>query len=295
MQRGRLTLEYSNPEIPEGINVSKEHPLKEFFVLTLGILLAVVVIITVLAIMAETLAKHIPFEVEAELADRFSAGLEQNGPIETYLQQLAKRVTKGIDLPDGMSITVHYVDDDTINAFATLGGHIVFYRGLLEKMPNENALAMIMAHEIGHIKHRHPITSLGRGVAVGLALATISTAAGNDILSQVLGEAGLLTLLSFSREQEEAADAAAQAAVARLYGHVSGAENLFKILSALQDEKRRHLPQFFSTHPHSENRIKRFHKMAQDNNWPMNQPHTPLPDVLARIVRQSASGADIRN
>ena len=64
---------------------------------------------------------------------------------------------------------MHYDASDTVNAFATLGGHVVIYRGLLEKLPNENVVAMVVAHEIAHIKHRDPVAALGRGVAITLA------------------------------------------------------------------------------------------------------------------------------
>lgn len=51
---------------------------------------------------------------------------------------------------------------------ATPGGHVIIYRGLLEKIPNENTLVMLLGHEIGHIKLRHPVKALGKGVVIGL-------------------------------------------------------------------------------------------------------------------------------
>ena len=54
-------MEYSNPEIPENINTTKEHPLKEFFILSGGIIGCIVVAVLVLSLLAETLAARIPF------------------------------------------------------------------------------------------------------------------------------------------------------------------------------------------------------------------------------------------
>ncbi len=65
-----------------------------------------------------------------------------------------------------MAVTAHYVTDDTINAFATLGGHLMVYQGLMRRMPGENALANVIGHEIGHVKLRHPVSSMGRGLVI---------------------------------------------------------------------------------------------------------------------------------
>ena len=50
-----------------------------------------------------------------------------------------------MDLPKDMSITVHYSTDKTVNAMATLVGNIIIFQGLIDVLPNENALAMVMA------------------------------------------------------------------------------------------------------------------------------------------------------
>ena len=74
---------------------------------------------------------------------------------------------------------MHYDDDADVNAFATLGGHIVVYPGLLEAVPDENALAMVLAHEIAHVRHRHPIVGLSRSAADATALETLARAYGH--------------------------------------------------------------------------------------------------------------------
>ena len=50
------------------------------------------------------------------------------------------------------------------NAYATLGGNIILTRELINSMSSENALSMVLAHEIAHIKHRDPIRSAGSQV-----------------------------------------------------------------------------------------------------------------------------------
>lgn len=280
-----MSLEYKQIQPPEGINTSNEHPFKEFSLLLAGILLFIVIAIASLSFAAHLLAPFVPFSAEQKMADLFAGQMhaqqaEQiapgDAPMTRYLQSLADRLAKAQGLPDEMSITVHYIDDETVNAFATLGGHVFFFRGLLEKIPNENALAMVMAHEIAHVNYRHPIKSLGRAVITGTAIAVVSSAAGGDIIGDVLGETGLLTALKFNREQEQQSDESALNALANVYGHVDGANALFEVLEQA-NKKGQSPPEFFSSHPHTDNRIENISTMAGKHNWPTMGSVTPLP------------------
>ena len=148
-------MDYSNPEIPEGINTTEEHPLKEFAILSAGIIGVIVVVVLILSLLAEMLAPHIPFPMERELAAKFISIDDYQSDEEIYLTSLGEKMSAHMALPEEMQIFMHYVDDEVKNAFATLGGHIFIHRGLLEIMPNENALSMVIAHEIAHTTERH--------------------------------------------------------------------------------------------------------------------------------------------
>lgn len=253
-------MKYSNPQIPEGINTSKENPLKEFLLLTGSVIAIVVVVAMSLGYLADTFAYRIPFSVEQRLAnDRFHK--ESSSPqMETYLNELAAKLAVAQQLPDGMAITVHYVDNEMVNAFATLGGNVIMFRGLLEKLPNENALSMVLAHEIAHIQHRDPIRSLGRGAVIGLALSMVSVTLGNAVTDQVLSGSGMLTVLKYTRDQESAADETALAALRAHYGHVDGAPDLFEIFK--KSEAGSLQPEFFRSHPLTQKRIERIREVA---------------------------------
>jgi predicted Zn-dependent protease len=277
-------MDYQNPQIPEGINVSKEHPLKEFFALLTCICLAVVVSVMLLSKMAEQLVQYVPFKTEQLLAEKFrqqhmfdEQPSSDEQQIESYLQNFADKVAKAQQLPAEMAITIHYQQDEVINAYATLGGHIVIYRGLLKKIPHENALAMLLAHEIAHIKHRDPIIALGRGVAVTLALTSIA-GVGDEVAAKLLGQVGLLTTLSFSREQERAADKTALQSLQQLYGHKQGADDLFRIFQQLEQGDKP--PLLLSTHPHTEDRISGIVELMDGEK---NKPLKPLPVFIAKL------------
>lgn len=278
-------MEYRSPEIPEGINTSDEHPLKEFFILVTGVLGLLAVILFSLSLAAEHLAQYVPFSAEQRIATLYENTLPADKninpdeeKIQRYLQELAGQLAQAQELEQGMTIKVHYVNDDTVNAFATLGGHVLMFRGLLEEIPDENTLAMVMAHEIAHIKHRHPIKALGRAVIVGAAIGLMSTSMGDSMTSRILGDAGLLTTLKFSRDQETQSDNTAMNAMANHYGHVTGADKLFEILQQQHEDNGLRVPQFLSTHPLSEDRIQNVNNRAVQAGWALDQKVTPLPE-----------------
>ena len=237
---------------------------------------------------ADRLAPYVPFEAEVRLAGQVSGTLPAGGgEVQGYLQSLGDRLARAQGLPPGMRVTVHYQDGPVVNAFATLGGHVVIHGGLIRKLPNENALAMVLAHEIGHVQFRHPVRALGRGLALGVILSAVSGTAGNAMAQRALGETGLLTTLTFNREQEEAADATALAALVQVYGHAAGATTLFEVLR--KAAKGPAPPRILSTHPLTEDRIRRMETLAARRGWALAGETTAIPEaILAQVARKDA-------
>jgi predicted Zn-dependent protease len=97
-------------------------------------------------------------------------------------------------------------DSQTVNAFATPGGYLYVYRGLLETAQNEAELAAVMAHETGHVVARHAARSMV--VAYGLDAMTALAAGKNPGLAAQLTSsiAGKGVLLAHSRADETEAD-----------------------------------------------------------------------------------------
>ena len=274
---------YENPQIPEGINVSPTHPLKDFALLLGGVSALIVVAVLALSFAAGYLVRFVPFEQERALASSIDADwLKQSHSAddkrrEQYLRALGEQLAAAMDLPAEMQITVHYSSDDTVNAMATLGGNIVVFQGLIDTVDSESALAMVLAHEIAHVRHRHPIVAMGRGFTVMLALSALS-GVGDGMIQQWVGSMGMLPMLAFSREQEEAADADALQALLRVYGHAGGAATFFEHVaeqSALPEP-----PALLNTHPDTDARIARIRDFEQAHIRPDELALKPLPDFV---------------
>jgi Zn-dependent protease with chaperone function len=172
---------------------------------------------------------------------------------------------------------------------ATIGGHVVVHRGLMERLSSENALAMVLGHEIAHVRHRDPIVSLGRGAVVGVALAALTGVSSSAVADQVIGETGLLTNLGFSRDQERDADSAGLAALAAVYGHAAGALDLYRVLKDQKAPSSTVNLDFFETHPDARRRIAAIESEARANGWSLDGEVTPLPDWLLEALASSKS------
>lgn len=289
-------MEYKNPNIPEDINTSKEHPLKDFSILLIASIALVVIITFLLSFGGGWLAGKIPFSAETKIAGFYDINEDtddtQAPKLTAYLQSLTDKISEVQNLPEEMKITAHYLDDDTVNAFATIGGHIFMYRGLLEKLPNENTLVTLLSHEIAHVKYRHPIKSLGSGIIVSIGLAMIT--GGSD--SGVMGETGMLTALKFGREMEQQSDEEAAETLYALYGHLNGGTQLFEIFRNMREEMDIGEPyEMFSSHPLDEDRIDNFSIVAVNNGWDELGSVTPLPDFYQLALINSVEESSIRS
>lgn len=282
-----VDLENRLPE--EGINTSNEHPLREFVWVVVSGLVGFALMLVTTALLAGWVAPKIPFKHEEELAQKFGLGQLDTSHSEQHkaLQVLTDRLVKHMDLPKGMSIKTSYQASEAVNAYATLGGHIIVFGGLLEKLPNEAALAALLAHEIAHIKHRHVAASMGRGIAVSLLVTMLSTDVSGWVSQSLFGASSQLAMMSYSREYEKQADDEALRAIVSLYGHGAGYTELFNILR--QEESK--LPQAMRTvgllrsHPVTQDRLDQAMGVAAKYGWSLTGTSPILPAVLRVKVR----------
>ena len=101
---------------------------------------------------------------------------------------------------------------------------------------------------------------------------------GDGMIQQWVGSMGMLPMLAFSREQEEAAEADALQALLRVYGHAGGAATFFEHVaeqSALPEP-----PALLNTHPDTDARIARIRDFEQAHIRPDELALKPLPDFV---------------
>ncbi|RDV13942.1 peptidase M48 [Pontibacter diazotrophicus] len=154
-------------------------------------------------------------------------------------------------------------EDETLNAFATPGGYIYVYTGLIQYLEDEDHFAGVLAHEIAHADRRHSIKQLQRDYGISLLL---SVALGNDpgTLQQIAAQlAGNLTGLKFGRDAETEADNMSVEYLGGTdYYACDGAAGFFVKLEQ-EAQQQAGIPEFLSTHPNPGNRIQNIEQMAE--------------------------------
>ncbi len=134
--------------------------------------------------------------------DFVSIGLCEEPAGRAALDRLVARVTDGVDLPYELTVTV--LDHDLINAFALPGGHIVFFRGLIDASDGPDEVAAVFAHELGHVVARDPVRIAMRTAgSIGVLGLLFGDFAGGAV---VLFLTERLIQASYTREAEAAAD-----------------------------------------------------------------------------------------
>jgi len=151
-------------------------------------------------------------------------------------------------------------DSEQINAFALPGGKIGVYTGILNVTEDQHQLAAIMGHEVGHVLERHSNERLSANKLsnVGLMVATIALGA-SDVEDKGLWMAGLGIgiqyglIMPYSRAHESEADIVGQDLMAHSGFDPRASVKLWQNMSKLSKDTP---PEFMSTHPANETRIK---------------------------------------
>ena len=152
------------------------------------------------------------------------------------------------------------------NAWCMPGGKIAVYSGMLDVTKNENGLAAIMGHEIAHAVAKHSVERASRGAVLNVSTQVIDILSGGK-LSTVnrttgMNTVGLLSQLGimnpFNRKQESEADY-----LGMVFSSLSGYDirETVKIWERMKEfNKGKAPPEFMSTHPSAENRIKKINE-----------------------------------
>jgi predicted Zn-dependent protease len=156
------------------------------------------------------------------------------------------------------------------NAWCMPGGKIAVYTGILDATKNTNGLAAVMGHEIAHAVAKHSVERASRGVLLNTGTQLIDIFSGGK-LSQVnrvtgMNTVGLLSQIGlmnpFTRTQESEADY-----LGMIFSSLSGHDirETVKLWERMKElNKGKEPPEFMSTHPSSDNRIKNLKNWMND-------------------------------
>jgi predicted Zn-dependent protease len=154
------------------------------------------------------------------------------------------------------------LDTEELNALAAPGGFIFISKGLLNVLPDEDALAAVLAHEVSHVSERHALKRVS-GKELSSALDAAGVVAGALTCNQAIQSASkvlgvvtdkitsILLEKGYSREQEYEADAGSVRILQRAGYEGSG---LVTVLNQLDRGAVNQSAGWFKTHPSNESR-----------------------------------------
>ena len=159
-------------------------------------------------------------------------------------------------------------EDPETNAWALPGGKVGIYTGIFKVARNQDQLAGVIAHEIGHVVSRHHNERITRqqGAATGLQiLSAIIGARYGEGIGNTVGQVGSvgaqgLILLPNSRIQEGEADVVGQQLMAQAGFDPQGAVSLWQNMAAAGGSRP---PAWLSTHPEPESRLRELQQRAE--------------------------------
>ncbi|UTY32641.1 M48 family metalloprotease [Treponema putidum] len=188
--------------------------------------------------------------------------LYRNKQLEKYLNLICMTLVLNSDVPESYNgYHVAILDTDEINAFATPGGHILITKGLLSCTDSEDALAGVIAHELGHIQLKHGIGAIKTNRITAAAVessATMAVGVEKKADLKFLEDASkeiVTTLVNsgYSKSQEYDADRFAVNLMAKAGYDPNAMTEMLRMMSEKQKNDHRG---FGKTHPSAVSRIK---------------------------------------
>ncbi|MBL8017363.1 MAG: M48 family metalloprotease [Ignavibacteria bacterium] len=144
-------------------------------------------------------------------------------------------------------------DANTVNAFALPGGQIFITYALLSRLKNEDQLAGVLGHEIGHVINRHSAEHIAKQeLTEGLIQATDIATGDPSMISRFIGN---MVNMKYGREDELESD---DYGVKYMIDAGYDPEAMIDVMKILKDASGGgNQPEFMSTHPSPDNRIEK--------------------------------------
>lgn len=210
-----------------------------------------------LPFLADKVANNLPDSFEQNMGNGIRSSLLSSEEIDTTKTNTLQLFFNELNYAPKNTVSVYLVKSDVVNAFALPGGTIVVYEGLLNKLTKPSQLAALLGHEYAHVYYRHSMRGMIKNIA-GVWLISIYFGDSGGVIGGLIENANQFRQLTFSREFEVEADEKGMEFMTKNGIDNKGLKELLQILKEQQETTSSNLeiPEFLSTHPLTENRIK---------------------------------------
>ncbi len=205
--------------------------------------------------------------------------LSQDSSDKRYVRCVTDRVLRAMGENPGLWEVEVFVDDSP-NAFALPGNNVGVHTGMIKLAENQDQLAAVIGHEIGHVLANHGNERVSQNLVVQGGLIATQLALGNDSKTDglIVGALGIGAqfgvLLPFSRKQESEADELGVKYMAAAGFDPRQAPRLWEVMKSKGAGGQ---PEFLSTHPSPDTRISKLSSLApsymQSYQSVVDRPH----------------------
>ncbi|MBU1726206.1 MAG: septum formation protein Maf [Candidatus Omnitrophica bacterium] len=175
--------------------------------------------------------------------------------IQKRVEDIGKKIAAVSDRKD-IDYTFKVLNEDEVNAVSLPGGYVYIFKGLVDKVENDDELAGVIAHEVGHIVARHSIKKLQGQQAYSILRILVAQAPGSGEVGAASDAAFTELILGYSREDELLADQLG-ARYSKLAGY--NPHGMISFLETL-DQVNKRAPlrprSYFKTHPYVPDRVR---------------------------------------
>ena len=151
---------------------------------------------------------------EEAMGKALAKAVEKEYPVmhdPAYVDRVTRITQDLFNVCDRKEISYHtyVIDKDIKNAFSLPGGYLYIFRGLMDQLSNDQELAYVLAHEMGHVVARHHIKQMQAAWGMNLLILASTQAKGSPDLPGGLSDALVFIMSGFSQEDELQADSLA--------------------------------------------------------------------------------------
>lgn len=211
--------------------------------------------------------------INNQLVNSGQVNLFEGQSINAYIDDIGERLAAVSDRPN-IPYNFQVVEDDAVNAFATMGGFVYVTTGLIEAADTEAELAGVVGHEIGHIAGRHAVQQM-RQAAITQGI-TGALGVNRDRLVNIGTQIALQ--LPASRSDEYEADRHGFYSMGRAGYDQSGMVTFMQKLVRQGAQ-----PEFLSTHPDARNRVNSLQNLDDTDSLPNATFDTSESEYQANI------------
>lgn len=198
-----------------------------------------------------------------ELIQEFG-GLYPDDAAQDSIDEIGNRlVNDSIARDTPWQFDFHILDNaETVNAFALPGGQIFITTALLSALDTEDEVAGVLSHEIVHVLARHSAQQIAKNDLTNGLVGAVGVASGDASAAQTAAIIGQLVNMRYGREDEIQSDTLGVCVMIDAGYDPNAMIEVMQVLEAASGGSSQ--PEFFSTHPSTENRISQIEQAIQN-------------------------------